>query len=378
MKKAAFILAAVMLLSLSACADKTSGKAEDIPALTQVEGKLDPPESPDPVEGDPPEEKLTPAETLVDHLRHCDPLSIEYSGESENYDSEHNATLYYSGIIRDDEIRRSVFDFVCRVTAQDDLIPAADGCVLTDTENILTMKTDTGYRFRFGEGILTGSAGDDGGLPVFILTDPDGSSSCCKAVLNDKQELYDLVARGIEVNENLVQILEHGDSRSELGLYEVSGLDDIAFISYYCNAAWGFCLRGSYVDKNGNVYEFDLSDVGFEGLAGPIQENLAQMISKNYAEAKPVRTVDPSIIAAAYEYASLVDRDAEVTSEHVMCDYGQNTLYAVVDGCMIMLRSTGDVTKTVLDENADKALEILDAELKRHDIRKEAQKNAPG
>ena len=39
-----------------------------------------------------------------------------------------------------------------------------------------------------------------------------------------------------------------------------------------------------------------------------------------------------------------------------MCDYGQDSLYAVVDGKAFLLQSTGDCDKTPLDEKAKEAI----------------------
>ena len=48
-----------------------------------------------------------------------------------------------------------------------------------------------------------------------------------------------------------------------------------------------------------------------------------------------------------------------MTVTHKMCDYGQKTSYAVVDGKAIMLYSYGDNLRVVEDDNAKKAEELF-------------------
>ncbi|MBQ1903451.1 MAG: hypothetical protein II168_03700, partial [Ruminococcus sp.] len=68
---------------------------------------------------------------------------------------------------------------------------------------------------------------------------------------------------------------------------------------------------------------------------------------------------DTYILKQGIAYAAKISPNAKFTSEHKMCDYGQNTLYAVVDGKAVMLYSKGDNDKFTDDVNAQKAIECF-------------------
>ena len=60
------------------------------------------------------------------------------------------------------------------------------------------------------------------------------------------------------------------------------------------------------------------------------------------------------------KYAAKVSPNAKFSREHKMCDYGQDTLYAVVDGKAVKLYSKGDNDEFTDDVNAQKAIECFE------------------
>lgn len=130
---------------------------------------------------------------------------------------------------------------------------------------------------------------------------------------------------------------------------------DIVFIRHYTNLAWGYQSNGSFIDKEGNVYKFDFSDL-------PRNISLEEKIQKFQEIRENEKPVSSDIISDddlkyLYELLGRIDINAGFNKESVACDAGQYTLYGIRykdDGSpeLVMIYSYGDWINTPEDDNA--------------------------
>lgn len=133
--------------------------------------------------------------------------------------------------------------------------------------------------------------------------------------------------------------------------------DRLVFKSEYSNMAWGFQKRGMYVLGDGRIYFYDYKDI-----SGKIEGDLTdQNILAYLKKSDPAATLDKDYLLKMCAYAMKIDPNAKYTTEHVMCDYGQNTLkYFDEDGKMVLCSCDGDVRYNFSDENTKKVEELWD------------------
>lgn len=142
--------------------------------------------------------------------------------------------------------------------------------------------------------------------------------------------------------------------------YEISEDDcPIVFVMRRTNYAWGKQDNGAFIDICGDMYSFDFSERDIKN------EEFVDALIEVRDNSSPVR----SNVAPADKIAQIVcedipniDTTAEVTSKHAMCDYGQDTLYAVSakKSALIELRSEGDFTRELQDSTAKKLCSYYD------------------
>lgn len=133
---------------------------------------------------------------------------------------------------------------------------------------------------------------------------------------------------------------------------------DIIFASVYRNSAWGYQCSGSFIDKNGNRYLFNLSD----------NENADLLIEfeKVKSEQESVPLFDEDSIKYMYALLLKVDPVAGFDETSMGCDMGQSTLYGIRSGEngeaeLIPIYSTGDWLREPKDSAAKKLYEYYNA-----------------
>ncbi len=129
---------------------------------------------------------------------------------------------------------------------------------------------------------------------------------------------------------------------------------DILFISMYSNYAWGFQSYGSFIDNNGNFYEFDFS--GEKAITSD-KEYLDKVKEIMQNEEPKYVAFDTDELQYLYKLLYQIDENAEFIEENVSYDAGQNSLYGVKcnsDGSekFVMINSKGDWNRTPTDKNA--------------------------
>lgn len=135
--------------------------------------------------------------------------------------------------------------------------------------------------------------------------------------------------------------------------------NSIAYINLRTNYAWEQQITGFYINRQGEVFDFDFSKLNYDPNVD-FNSWLLDAICDHSERSKPTRSVDVDKINTALGYALKIDPNAKATTKSEMCDYGQRTQFAVVNGNLVMLCSEGDVDKTVEDVNAKKALDSFE------------------
>lgn len=134
---------------------------------------------------------------------------------------------------------------------------------------------------------------------------------------------------------------------------------DIVLISEYKNYAWGYQHSGSFIDMNGNVFDFDFSSDTYGGEEIDSDAELLQRLTEICSKERPQSDAFggyTDTLREIRELADGADRDAKLISEFDCFDAGQSTVYAVTSGNrLVTVCSDGDYIVTSTDE---KALEI--------------------
>ena len=130
--------------------------------------------------------------------------------------------------------------------------------------------------------------------------------------------------------------------------------DRIIFEDVYSNMAWGYQKKAVFVLGDGRVYTYD-----YAKNPGQIDiskdENAIEYLKGTIADA----TLDKDYLMKLYSYAVHIDPNAEYTTKHEMCDYGQDTLYFYAeDGTKVKCASYGDV-RYIYDDDYAKMVEKL-------------------
>jgi len=359
MKKSVIItIAAAMILSMAGCSDSAKGTAgKDISVVSQKEpgssvADTDSSRSDPSSKGD----RLTPAITEAEYIIKSDYNDFTYFSKAEDYDNKTMIRKYYEGEIKDDLYKKGIFEKLKAILKKNVLTLKGEQSVSGGANALITLKTKSGEEYRLCKGILIEHPMEEGGSEVFIFQTPhstyylgpDGSD------YEDSTTLESLAINGVITDENLVKTVLPQETPVKKGK-SVQPDNPIAFITLRSNYAWGKEFHGSCVDTAGRMYTFDYSKAAEGTYSGTFEERLLQLIKQNGVISTDI-TYDTTQLRQAIACAKQADPNGKFKEEYKMCDYGQDSLYAVVDGKAFMLKSTGDCDKTPLDEKAKEAI----------------------
>ena len=356
-KLTVLILSLIISLTAAGCSESTPGT--DIPIATQKAGGTPDPDSSIVDTLNPPIDKLTPATTVIEDFRKSSCEIYDYIAKSQKTetikdDTGATVTYYYEGSVKDSSVKKQLFETVSSILSQDEIHLQGTQDVQGGGTPILTMKTVNNMEFRLSEGILVASPELEGGDMIYIFTGPDNDYHYLPQNTEDDRKLEKLIAQGIQIKENLVRTEKSGgDTKPET---KKLSPEEIAYMCIRSNFAWGRHISGSYITVDGELYNFDFSKLtSADRIDGSFEQWVLNQICEQSPYAGKGITVNTEKIKSALEYAEKINPDAKVTKKYEMCDYGQDTAYAVVDCKPVMLSSYGDVMRTVEDDNAKKA-----------------------
>ena len=360
------ILALSMTLAVSGCTQSSSGK--DLPVASQkVESKPDP-DSSVPDKLTPPEtkrdssvvipDKLTPATTEAQDFASGDHSYYKFTSSAEKYDSAEKKRYYYKGEIADDGVKRTIFHGLARIINSSEIQPKGEQTVTGGANALITFTGKSGEEYKLCEGLLIQHPDEEGGDAIFIFRMPH-STIYLGAGYEAMQDLKNAIRDGVMTSKNLVKTSSLNNTEPEQKELKPK---DIAYIRVYSNYAEGRVEKGFYLTVNGEYHTFDYSKIDPKENK-QASETHEQWLINLICEQSPYDMKQVSLqtryIKQALAYAAKTDPDAKVTVTHKMCDYGQKTSYAVVDGKAIMLYSYGDNQRIVEDDNAKKAEELF-------------------
>lgn len=138
--------------------------------------------------------------------------------------------------------------------------------------------------------------------------------------------------------------------------------NQIVLVERYLNYAEGYQDRGSFIDLNGNVYEFDFSTYTYDDSNRKDGSEFICELEEIRSNTEPVQTVSSEKVDKCFQKIEFIDKDAEIIREPHAFDAGQLTLY-VYDSkisSLIMLNSHGDYEEELNDKYAKEIVKIYD------------------
>ena len=359
------ILSAVLVLSMASCSE-SGGTGANLPVATQTPDSRPEPDSsvpdsnssrgdPDGSKNDPSskDDRLTPATTEIEDIIKSDYNDFTYFSKAEDYNNKTLIRKYYEGEIKDDSYKKEIFERIRTILKTNALTLTGEQSVSGGADALLTLKTKGGAEYRLCKGILTYHPMEEGGPEVFILQTPH-STYYFAPDYEDNKTLETIVIAGVMTDQNLVKTVLPQETPVKKGK-SVQPDNPIAFITLRSNYAWGTEFHGSCVDTAGRMYTFDYSKISEGTYSGTFEERLLQLIKQNGVVSTDI-IYDTTQLRQAIAFAKQADPNGKFKETYRMCDYGQDSLYAVVDGKAFMLQSTGDCDKTPLDEKAKEAI----------------------
>ena len=262
-------------------------------------------------------------------------------------DDESGTRTVYSGDISDDGDVSAAEDFIASIEA----MPHSDTSEFYDTffngtVASISLEKD-GERYTYTERRYT----ENGvGVCCILRTIYGRDSFCVRFEDSGENSLYFLMTELIAKEENISESQKYP---------EKNDVADIVLISEYKNYAWGYQHSGSFIDMNGNVFDFDFSSDTYGGEEIDSDAELLQRLTEICSEERPQSDAFggyTDTLREIRELADGADRDAKLISEFDCFDAGQSTVYAVTSGNrLVTVCSDGDYIVTSTDE---KALEI--------------------
>ena len=344
-----------MVFSLASCSQQDTEPGTDISIVSQkIDSRKDPDSSKD--------NRLTPAVAETEHFTKTDYSDYKYFARAKQDDIQNKVLNYYEGEITSTNSKSSIFMQLIAIIKHGELTVQCKQTVLKDTEAILTMKQNDGSEYALIEGLLKQNPDAKTGKAIYIFKTPH-SEYYLNASSAEQKAMRTLIQEGVATDENIVKSEpievetepRKPEPKEPVKRNYVQIKNPIAFMQVRSNAAWGFQLNGMCIDTQGHIYQFSYQESDIADKQGKFEEKvLAALQTVGAQDTQAV--ADVGKLRQALAIAAKIDPNAKVTSKHEACDYGQNTLYAIVDGKPLMLRSYGDNSKTVEDDNATKAI----------------------
>lgn len=363
-----FLLAAVMMLSAAGCSEKDNSSSQPENIAVQLPGDDSSGAGvsvPDSAGGDssiadssiPEEDILTPAVTEAQALARSQ--YSDYGLFIRGIDhSDPDSPMRYECEIVDNAVKQEIFESLCPVLKRNELSLEGEPYVKMEATT-LTLKNSDGDEYRFTDGYagydyLTGD-----GTPALFLTAPH-SEACFEVSEDEMYALGKLLTNAVKDAEKL-PVSEGAETVGPTIPRDAETPEfPLTFISVRTNFAWGRHIGGSFLDSRGYMYYYDLSDDLEEGFwSGGFADALYKCLldGKGGIRANGV-SADTSLINEGLSYAAKIGPDTVFTEQHMMEDYGQQTVYAVVGGKPVMLVSRGDVDRISEDENVLSAISL--------------------
>lgn len=129
---------------------------------------------------------------------------------------------------------------------------------------------------------------------------------------------------------------------------------EIILVNRRTNYAWEACDNGIFINEKGEVYSFDMCELGYyeNGLVspegewlGPDDEAVIENLYEIQKDNAPIGTVDKLDIVLCDILGKNIDESSSFEEEWTACDYGQDTLYYLDDDKLIEVSSSGDYTR---------------------------------
>ncbi|MCI7232845.1 MAG: hypothetical protein SOT68_02350 [Oscillospiraceae bacterium] len=261
-------------------------------------------------------------------------------------DDENCARTVYSAFITGGTDISAVGEFIARIEAMPFCYTSEFYDTFNSSSASLTLEKD-GERYTYTEK----SYNENGVKFCCILRRGiyDRDTFCVRFEDKGDNSLHSLMGRLIAKEENV----------SEREKYpEKSDGADIVLIREYKNWAWGYQHSGSFVDMNGNVYDFDFSTDTYGGEEIGSDAELMNRLTEICSEDEPVSDAavgHTDILRQIRELADGADRNARLISRPDCYDAGQSTVYAVTsENRLVTVCSDGDNAVTSTDGNAYK------------------------
>lgn len=135
---------------------------------------------------------------------------------------------------------------------------------------------------------------------------------------------------------------------------------EIVFINQ--RLAWSdtYINMGYYIDKHGDFYTFDVSDMDNK-YADPLE--LLNYLLNNSGNIVDIN-IEEDQLKENYWYLLHIDANAQIDSESIGCDQGSDITYGIIykengDVQLLMLEEKGDFERTNTDPYATKIMEWL-------------------
>lgn len=280
-------------------------------------------------------------------------------------DTTHEPTLNkYQGTIQDEDIKKQLFDLVCRYETA---IPFASGSVGgSDCAELYLTNKSTGEKFAIYFSIWYASPELDGGPEVMNI-----HGNYYGACTGDSDTFYSLIGNAIMKDENLISLgnlqtnqTTTSENNVDNQLIKYDRRSEIILISQYTNWAEEYLNHGYFVTIYGDVYEFDFSNSDTEEYMFPNEKtDFLAYLEDIMEEGEISRFEDVSNIPYLLQE---VDANSGWKEKDYNCDVcmGQTTLYGVrpnadnTDMEIIELYSYGDSIDILQDANAQEICSI--------------------
>ena len=144
---------------------------------------------------------------------------------------------------------------------------------------------------------------------------------------------------------------------------------EILLVFRRSNYAWGFYDNGYVIDTKGRFHSYD------NGCPRPLDgDESGDILSlANYLEVilendQGVQVLDKEFVEEISKLGADLTPEDEFSSEHKMCDYGQETIYYFNPETrkLMQCQSTGDVDQMPKNKSAAKIVKLLEKALKKY------------